>query len=64
MRSEIAKVIAMSTVQQIESALAKLPVEDMEAVRDWLDELIESQMEVSDEFRTKIQRARQEIVVH
>ena len=51
----------MSTVQEIESAITKLPLEKKEAIRDWLDEAIESQLEVSDEFKAKIQRAKQEI---
>jgi hypothetical protein len=51
----------MSTVQEIESAIAKLPVQDMEVVRDWLNEFIENQLEVSDKFKTKIERAKQEI---
>jgi hypothetical protein len=51
----------MSTVQEIESAITKLPLEKKEAIRDWLDEAIEAQLEVSDEFKAKIQRARQEI---
>jgi len=48
----------MSTVQEIESALAKLPLEDKEAIRDWLDEIIEDQMEVSDEFKAKVRQAK------
>ena len=51
----------MSTVQEIETALTKLRLEEMEAVRDWLDELTEDQLEVSDEFKAKIQRAKREI---
>ena len=52
----------MSTVKEIESAITKLPLEEMEAVRDWLDELIEDQLEVRDEFKARIQRAKQEVV--
>ena len=51
----------MSTVQEIESAITKLPLEKKEALRDWLEETIEEQLEISDEFKAKIQRARQEI---
>jgi hypothetical protein len=51
----------MSTVQEIESAITKLPLEKQEALRDWLDEAIEAQLELSEEFKAKIQRARQEI---
>ena len=51
----------MSTVQEIQSAITTLPLEEKEAIRDWLDEAIEQQLEVSDEFKARIQRARQEI---
>jgi len=51
----------MSTVKEIETAIAKLPVEELEAIRNWLDDLIEDQLEVSDEFKAKIQRAKKEI---
>lgn len=51
----------MSSVKEIESALTRLSLEDLKAVRDWLDDLIEDQLEVSDEFKPKVQRAKQEI---
>jgi hypothetical protein len=51
----------MSTVQEIETAITKLPLAEKEVLRDWLDESIEEQLEVSDEFKAKIQRAKQEI---
>lgn len=51
----------MSTVKEIETALTKLRLEEMEAVRDRLDELIEDQLEVSEEFKAKIRRAKREI---
>jgi hypothetical protein len=51
----------MSTVNEIESALAKLSVQDLQAVRDWLDDFIEDQLEVNDDFKAKIQRAQSEI---
>ena len=51
----------MSSVKEIESALSRLSLEDLRAIRDWLDDLIEDQLEVSDEFKVKIQRAQQEI---
>ena len=51
----------VSNVQEIESALTKLPLEDLQSVRDWLDDFIEDQLEVSEEFKSKILRAKQEI---
>ena len=53
--------MGMSSVKEIESALTRLSLADLEAVRDWLDDFFEDQMEVSDEFKEKIQRAKQEI---
>jgi hypothetical protein len=51
----------VSTVKEIESALGQLPVEELQEVRDWLDDFIEDQLELSDEFKAKVLRARQEI---
>jgi len=51
----------MSTVQEIESAITQLSLEDMESVRDWLEDFIEDQMMVSDEYAEKIRRAKVEI---
>jgi hypothetical protein len=51
----------MSTVKEIESAITKLSVEEMQAIRDWLEDLIEDQLEVSDEYKAKIARAKEEI---
>jgi len=51
----------MSSVKEIESALAKLTLDEKQTIRDWLDDLIEDQLEVNSEFKTKVQRAKQEI---
>ena len=51
----------MSSVKEIESALTQLTLDEKQAVRDWLDDVIEDQLEVSDEFKAKIQRASREI---
>ena len=46
----------MSSVKEIESALAKLTLDEKQAVRDWLDDLIEDQLEVNNDFKAKVQR--------
>ena len=51
----------MSSVKEIESAFAKLTLDEKQAIRDWLDDVIEDQLEVNDEFKAKVQRAKQEI---
>lgn len=48
----------MSTVKEIESALTVLSLEEKQAVRDWLDDLFEDQLEISDEFKAKIPQAK------
>jgi len=58
---DIPHFIDMSSVKEIESALTRLSLEDLQAVREWLDDFIEDQLEVSDEFKAKIQRAKLEI---
>ncbi len=49
------------SVKQIESALTVLSLEEKQAVRDFLDDLIEDQLEISSDFRNKIERAKKEI---
>jgi hypothetical protein len=51
----------MSSVKEIEAALTRLSLQDLQAVRDWLEDFIEDRLEVSDEFKAKIHRAKQEI---
>jgi len=51
----------MSTVQEIESAIVRLSPADREAVRDWLNELAESGAEVTESFKARIARAREEL---
>lgn len=51
----------VSSIKEIESALTRLSIEDLQAVREWLEDFIEEQLEVSDEFKAKVQRAKQEI---
>jgi hypothetical protein len=51
----------MSNVKEIESALANLTLGEKQAVCDWLDDLVEAQLEVSDELKAKVGRSKQEI---
>jgi hypothetical protein len=51
----------MSTVQEIETVVARLPLEDKRALRDWLDGEMEEELERSAEFKAKVERAKQEL---
>ncbi len=51
----------MSTVKEIESAITKLSLEEQRAVREWLEDLIEDQLELTDEVKAKLDQARHDI---
>ena len=38
-----------------------LPLEKQEELRDWLENLLEDQLEMTDEFKAKIDRGEQDI---
>ncbi len=51
----------MSTVQEIESAIQALPRQEIEVLQDWIANFLEDELEFTDEFKAKIQRAEQEM---
>ena len=51
----------MSRVEAIERELESLSPEELREVRDWLDDLIEDELEVSDEFAKSIERGKRDI---
>lgn len=51
----------MSTVQEIEKAIKQLSPEEMKQVRDWLENVLEDQMEFTDEFKAKIEQSEREL---
>jgi hypothetical protein len=51
----------MGTVQEIENAISRLSPEEMRLVRDWLENQLEDRMEMTDEFRDRIDRSEREM---
>ena len=51
----------MSSVQEIESAILQLPPEQMRQVHEWLENLLEDQLEMTDEFKAGIERSEREL---
>jgi len=51
----------MSTVQEIESAISRLSPDEMRQVREWLDQQIEDQLEMTPEFKARIERSEREM---
>jgi hypothetical protein len=51
----------MKTLEQVEADVRMLPLEKQEELRDWLENLLEDQLEMTDEFKAKIERGEQHI---
>jgi hypothetical protein len=51
----------MSTVAEIETAITRLPVKDAEELREWLEQWLEDQMEMTPDFEDSIGRGRADI---
>ena len=53
--------LLMSKVERVESELRKLSQAELRQVREWLDDIIEDEMEFTAEFEHSIQRAERDM---
>ena len=51
----------MQTLAKIEEDVKQLSKAEQEALRDWLDNVLEDELEFTDEFKAKIERAKRDI---
>jgi hypothetical protein len=51
----------MSTVAEIEDALSRLSLKEAEEVREWLEQWIEDQCEMTPEFLDSIERGKADL---
>jgi hypothetical protein len=51
----------MQTLERIESEVKQLSKAEQESLRDWLENILEDEMELTDEFKAKIERGEQDI---
>ena len=51
----------MSTVAEIESAIEKLSHREVEGLREWLEQWLEDQQEMTPEFLASIQRGKADL---
>jgi hypothetical protein len=51
----------MSNVQEIESAMGRLSAEDMRQIYNWLENILEDQLEISEVFQERIERSEREM---
>jgi hypothetical protein len=48
-------------LEQVEEQVKRLSAAEQEALRDWLDNMLEDELEFTDEFKAKIERAKRDI---
>ena len=51
----------MSKVQQLEAEIGKLALPEMRQIHDWLADVLEDQLELTDEFKRSIERGKRDI---
>jgi hypothetical protein len=51
----------MTTVKEIEAALPKLSRAEIEELREWIDDYLEDQLELTDEVKAGLDQSRSEI---
>ena len=51
----------MSTVKEIQAAIPKLSREEVEQIREWIEDYLEDRLELSDEVKTKLDQSRSEV---
>jgi mRNA-degrading endonuclease RelE of RelBE toxin-antitoxin system len=51
----------MQTLEKIEDEVKQLSKAEQEALRDWLEKMLEDELEFTDEFKAKIERGEQDI---
>jgi hypothetical protein len=51
----------MSRVETIEQEMASLSLEELRQVRDWLDDMIEDDLELTEEFAKSIERGKEDL---
>ena len=51
----------MSTVQEIEQAIERLPREAVKQLREWIDDHLEDERDITPEFAASIERGKRDL---
>ena len=51
----------MPTLEQVEDQVKRLTTAEKEALRDWLENILEDELELTDEFKAKIERGEHDL---
>jgi hypothetical protein len=52
---------AMSKVEEIQSEIGKLSAREKQEIRDWLENILEDQLELREEFKAKIEQSERDM---
>jgi hypothetical protein len=52
---------AVSTAEEIRTAIPKLSRAEIEAIREWIDDYLEDKLELAEETKAKLDQSRREI---
>ncbi len=51
----------MRTVKEIEAVIPRLTRSEVEELREWIEDYLEDQLELTDEVKSKLEQSRREI---
>jgi len=51
----------MSKVEEIQSEIGKLTAREKQEIRDWLENILEDQLELREEFKSKIEQSERDM---
>jgi t-SNARE complex subunit (syntaxin) len=51
----------VSTVKEIQAAIPKLSREQIEEIREWIDDYLEEKLELTEEVKAKLDQSRREV---
>lgn len=60
-RSKMGFNYLMQTLEKIEAEVKQLSKAEQEALRDWLENMLEDELELTDEFKAKIERGEADL---
>lgn len=60
-RRVLALIVHMLTLERIEAEVKQLSAAEQEALRDWLEHLLEDRLELKDEFKAEIEAGVKDI---
>jgi hypothetical protein len=60
-RENLGQIADVNTVKEIQAAIPKLSREEIKQIREWIDDYLEDQLELTDEVKAKLDQSRREI---